>query len=255
MKKIVFCLLSLCAMALTSCLPDSPGYTYTSTFARVVTIDHTVEPPRFYADYTNEQFEFSNIQKNSDLGKYELTEARRALIIATLAAVDYQADYTLGKGTPIDVFPVCNKDLVIDDSYGPVYGFSSFEVDSKWVYPYAWVSRGYLNMVPQIMSDKAGEHLLVPEGVSNDTLSFSLHSRYTPGETLRGEFTCFDLRTLNDTATADAGAKPVMKAMLDKLNHSSDSVMVVVVADYHNVYPDTIIKTMVPTNYFYLRID
>ena len=80
MKKIVFCLLSLCAMALTSCLPDTPGYSYTSTFARVVTIDHTVEPPRFYADYTNEQFEFSNIQKNSDLGEYKLTDVSRALI-------------------------------------------------------------------------------------------------------------------------------------------------------------------------------
>jgi hypothetical protein len=117
------------------------------------------------------------------------------------------------------------------------------------------VSRGYLNIVPQIKADWAGEHLLVPEGVSNDTLSFSLRSKYQKGETLRAEFTCFDLRTLADTATADAGAKPVMTAMLDKLNHSSDSVMVVVVADYLNVWPDTIVKTMVPTNYFHLRID
>ena len=61
MKKFVFGLLTLMAVALTSCLPDSPGYTYTSTFARLVTIDHNTVPPRFYCDYTNEVFEFSNI--------------------------------------------------------------------------------------------------------------------------------------------------------------------------------------------------
>jgi hypothetical protein len=255
-RKIFALIAAVCTVVLTSCLPEGPGYTYTATFARVVTIDHSVEPPRFYADYTNEEFEFSNIQKNSDLGKYDLADAPRALIVATMLVVDYKVDYTLGNGSaPIAVSPVCNKDLVLDDSFGPVYGFSQWELDRSWAYPYAWVSRGYLNIVPQIKADKAGEHLLVPEGVSNDTLSFSLRSKYEKGETLRAEFTCFDLRTLADTATADAGAKPVMTAMLDKLNHSSDSVMVVVVADYLNVWPDTIVKTMVPTNYFHLRID
>jgi len=261
MKKIVFCLLALVALVLTSCLPDTPGYSYTSTFVRLVTIDHSVEPPVFYADLTNQQFQFTNIQKNSDLEKYELTDAPRALIVGTVTAADYAVDYTLGNGSaPLEVTPVCNKDVVIDESFGPVYGFSNFEVESGWTYPYAWVSRGYLNIIPQIKTDKVGadrvgEYMLVPEGVSNDTLSFSLHTKYSKGDNLRGEFQCFDLRTLRDTATADAGAKPVMAAMIDKLNHTSDSVMVVVVADYMNVWPDTIIKTMVPTNYFYLRID
>ena len=72
---------------------------------------------------------------------------------------------------------------------------------------------------------------------------------------MRADYLCYDLQTLGDTATADAGTKSVMTAMIDKLNHSSDSVLVVVVADYLNVWPDTIIKTMVPTNYFHLRID
>ena len=254
-------MLAVCAVVMASCLPDSPGYTYTSTFVRVATIDHSVVPPRFYCDYTNEVFEFTNIQKDSDLGKYDLADASRALIVATMTAADYEVNYTLGNGSsPIEVSSVYNKDLVLDDSFGPVYGFSNLEVDGRWYYPYAWVSRGYLNIIPQIKSnktgsEKVGEYLLVPEGISNDTLSFSLHTKYERGETLRGEFNCFDLRTLRDTATADAGAKTVMTAMLDKLNHTSDSVMVVIVADYLNVYPDTIIKTMVPTNYFYLRID
>ena len=255
MKKLVFGLLTLVAVALTSCLPDSPGYTYTSTFARLVTIDHNTVPPRFYCDYTNEIFEFGNITKESDLSKFGLVDVPRALITATLNVVNYDADYTLVSGDAIEVFPVYNKDFVMDDSFGPVYGFSLLELESSWTYPYAWVSRGYLSIIPQIMSEKAGEHMLVPEGVSNDTLSFSLHTRYAAGETLRADYRCFDLRTLADTATAEPGVKAVMTAMVDKLNHTSDSVMVVVVADYLNVYPDTVMKTMVPTNYFHLRID
>lgn len=243
------------ALALTSCLPDSPGYTYTNTFSRIVTIDHDVTPPRFYCDYTNDTLTFSNVMTNADLGKYDLTDAKRALITATLTVVDYDVDCTLGRESDaIEVMPVCNKDLVIDDTFGPVYGFSRLEVERTWAYPYAWVSRGYLNIIPQIKSNRQGEHLLVPEGVSNDTLSFSLRSKYSVGDNLRAEFACFDLRTLGDTATADAGAKQVMATMIDKLNHTSDSVMVVVVADYLSVWPDTIVKTLVPTNYFYLQI-
>ncbi|MBR4433634.1 MAG: hypothetical protein IK011_04155 [Bacteroidaceae bacterium] len=255
MKKFVFGLMTLVAVALTSCLPDSPGYTYTGTFARLVTIDHATVPPRFYCDYTNEVFEFSNITTDADLGKYDLDDVQRALILVNIDVVNYDVDYTLVSGDAITVYSVYNKDFVMDDSFGPVYGFSNLELERAWSYPYAWVSRGYLSIIPQIKADKAGEHLLVPEGVSNDTLSFSLHSRYTLGGELRGDYTCFDLRTLADTATAEPGTKTVMTAMLDRLNHSSDSVMVVVVADYLNVYPDTIIKTVVPTNYFYLRID
>lgn len=255
-KSTIQTILVLCAVAMTSCLPDTPGTTYTATFARIVTVDHTTTPPRFYADYTNETFEFSNIQTNADLGKYNLTDADRALVLVTMTAVDYDVDFVLGNGTsPIEVNAVCNKDLKLDDSFGPVYGFSRFEVENSWAYPYAWVSHGYLNILPQIKSDKEGQHFLVPEGISNDTLSFSLHSKYETGQNVRADYLCYDLQTLGDTATADAGAKSVMTAMIDKLNHSSDSVLVVVVADYLNVWPDTIIKTMVPTNYFHLRID
>ena len=187
---------------------------------------------------------------------YNLTDVDRALVIITMNAVDYDVDFVLGNGTsPLEVDAVCNKDLQLDDSFGPVYGFSRFEVENSWEYPYAWVSRGYLNIMPVIKSDKTGQHFLVPEGISNDTLSFSLHSKYETGENLRADYLCYDLQTLSDTATADAGAKSVMTAMIDKLNHTSDSVLVVVVADYLNVWPDTVIKTMVPTNYFHLRID
>lgn len=259
MKKIVLlstviaCALTL---ALTSCLPDAPGYTYTNTFSRIVTIDHGVTPPRFYCDYTNDTLVFSNIKTNADLGKYNLTDAPRALITGTLTMVDYDVDYTLGRESEsIEVMPVCNKDLVIDDTFGPVYGFSRLEVERTWAYPYAWVSRGYLNIIPQIKSNRAGEHLLVPEGVSGDTLSFSLRSKYTTGDNVRAEFACYDLRTLGDTLTADAGAKQVMTSMINSLNQPGDSVMVVVVADYLSVWPDTIVKTLVPTNHFYLHID
>jgi len=256
MKKNGFIsLMVLGALVLASCLPDSPGTTYTSTFARIATIDHTVEPPRFYCDYTNEMFEFSNILTNADLAKYDLAEANRAMIEVTFTAVDYDAEYTFNGGDSIEILPVCNKDLALDDTFGPVYGFSRLEVDRSWAYPFAWVSHGYLNIIPQIKADKKGKQYLVPEGVSNDTLSFSLHSQYTTGSSLRAEFSCFDLTTLGDTATADAGAKPVMTEMIDKLNHTSDSVLVVVVADYLSTWPDTIVKTMVPTNYFYLHID
>ena len=243
------------SMVLMSCLPDSPGYTYTASFARVVTIDHGVTPPRFYCDYTNDTLVFSNIKTESDLGKYDLVDEPRALITATVEAIDYDVDYTLSGGTRIEVQSVYNKELVIDETFGPVVGFSKFEVERTWSYPYAWVSRGYLNIVPQIESDKAGEYLLVPEGVSNDTLSFSLRAKYTPGSNLRGEFNCYDLRTLRDTATADASVKAVMASMIDKLNQTDNSVMVVVVADYKTTWPDTIVKSLVPTNYFNLRIE
>ena len=259
MKKTTFLsFLILSSIVLTSCLPDSPGNTYTSTFPRLVTINHSTEPPRFYADYTNEEFVISNINTNDDLKKFKLEDADRALIYVTLNVVDYDAEYILERDSyPLDINPVCNKDLTLDESFGPVYGFSRLEVESTWAYPYAWVSHGYLSILPQVKVEKDAEskHYLVPEGVSNDTLSFSLHSQYESGSTLRADYVCFDLQTLGDTASADAEAKSIMKSMVNKLNSSADSVMVVVVADYLKVWPDTIIKTMVPTNYFYLRID
>lgn len=253
-KNAFFSLFAIAALLLTSCLPDEPGINYSATFARIVTIDHTLSPVRFYCDYTNEVIETENIKTNDDLAKFDLDDVDRALVYFQLDAINYDTQITFQDGAPIEVDAVYNKYLPIDATVKPVYGFSQLQVENGWFYPYAWVSRGYLNIVPQVKTSKGSEKYLVPEAVSNDSLVFSLRVKYDEGSDICSEYACFDLRTLADTVNADAAVKPIMKQMVDRINVASDSVMVVVLGDRKISWPDTITKAYVPTNYFHLQI-
>lgn len=260
MKKMSTPALLMAAMTvlmLCACIPEDEGYTYQSQFARIVTIDHKAEPPRFYCDYTGEVLELSNIPDNAALATYKLENVDRALINVLLTASTSNYDIQLTSGSAIEVHSVSKKEPVFDNTFHPIYGFSQFQVDASWAYPYGWVSRGYLSIIPQIMSNREStKQYLVPEAVSNDTLSFSLYMSYEPSETLRAEYLCYDLRTLKDTTDADASVKESMAAMNARLDRArSDSVMVVVVADFQRAYPDTVVKVMVPTNSFYYPFD
>ena len=246
MKRTVL-MLSALVLLLTSCLEDD-GYAYSGTFARIVTIDHSSDPIRFCCDYTNELIECGNVTTDDDLAAYGLEEAKRALVYFDYKANYYENIITLNTGSVIEPIDLWCKALPNDKTYGPVYGFDQLQVESSWSYPYGWVSDGYLNLIPVVLSDVAAKHYLAPAGVNGDTLKFNLYMSYEEGSSYRGEYACYDLRNLLDTASADPQFRPWMKEMTDRLNNGNDSVMVCVWADY--MATDTIIKATVPTAYF-----
>lgn len=256
MKKLLaLVFVAALACSLSSCLPDD-GYTYSSQFSRIVTIDHSVSPIRFYCDYTNEIMELDNIKTDSDLGPFNLKNADRALIKIQLDAKATAAEYNLLEGSPIKSRSVSVQSLEGVAGIQPVFGFEQLQLERGWLYPYAWVSRGYLNIIPQILSDEDAEPYLVPQAVSRDTLKFNLKMKYELGEqNYRAQYACFDLRSLADTVQADSTVRPVMRQMIDRLHNEQDSVMVVVTADLQNIYPDTVITATVPTNYFFLHLN
>lgn len=253
LTKAAACCMAIAAMLMfASCLPDGDGYNYTSQFARVATIDYSSDPISFHCDYTNEKFVFTNVTSADDLGPFDLKGAKRALLNIYMEANAKAANYELISGAPIHAEAVCGK-LPADATLNPVYGFTRLELDT-WSYPYAWVSRGYLSIVPQILSDADATPYLVPKAVSGDTLCFDLRMAYELGKkNYRSQYACFDLRTLADTAQADAAVKPVMKEMIDRVN-MGDTVMARISAYYKTAYPDTVITATVPTSYFSLQI-
>lgn len=250
MKKFFLGCLALVTVLITSCMPDNGGYSYTATFGRIVTIDHNSSPIRFICDCTGEVYETENILSDEDLTS-AMRAADRAFVMFYIEMDYNEMHVTYQSGNPIKVQSVYNKKIVDDGKFQPLYGFSRLQFDNTFSYPYGWVSDRYLNVTPIVKSNEEAELFLVPEAASGDTLSFSLYSKYLPNDSFLADYSCFDLRTLADTATADEELKPVMKEMVDFVN-AYDSVMVVVVGDYLSV--DTIIKAYVPTNYFRLKI-
>jgi hypothetical protein len=246
MKKTVWMLSAMLLLLLTSCI-ENDGYTYTGTFARIVTIDHIADPPRFVCDYTNEVIECVNIKTDSDLEPFNLKNAKRALVFFYYEA-NYEANLiTLTKGDAIDPVPLWCKALPKDKTFNPVYGFNRMQVENGWAYPYGWVSNGYLNLVPVLRADETTVPYLAPAGVNGDTLKFNLYMNYALGENNRAEYFCFDLRNLTDTVSAEPKFRPWMKEMTD-LMLNRDTVMVCVWADYQS--NDAITKVTVPTAHF-----
>ena len=238
-------------LLLTSCL-DNDGYTYTGTFCRFVTIDHSVEPIRFYCDYTGEVIECENIKTNSDLGPFNLKSVNRALAYFSYQSTTNETIVSLSEGcAPIEPVDLWCKALPKDKIFNPVYGFNRIQVESGWTYPYAWVSKGYLNMVPVAYADETAVPYLAPAGVNGDTLKFNLYMNYELGNNYRAEYACFDLRNLADTANADPKFRPWMVAMTN-LIQQKDSVMVCVWSDYQS--NDSIIKVTTPTDYFRMTL-
>lgn len=254
MRKITWMLSVLAVMLLTSCM-ENEGYTYSGTFCRIVTIDHSVQPIRFYCDYTGEVIECQNINTESDLVQYGLSNIDRAL-----ASFSYQSDInetivTLNDGcAPIEVGDLWCDNLPKDQPFNPVYGFNQLQVESGWSYPYAWVSRGYLNVIPVTKANASATPYLAPAGANGDTLKFNLYMSYELGSNYRAEYACFDLTQLADTARAAAQFRPWMKEMTD-LIHNRDSVMVCIWADYMHSDTALVSKVTVPTGYFRLNIN
>ena len=84
MKKILFALAGVITMAMTSCFPES-GYSYSTSFSRVATIDTTTSTVSFKADYTGEVFDkITNLMYPEDLAMFNLEDARRAEILVRL---------------------------------------------------------------------------------------------------------------------------------------------------------------------------
>lgn len=248
MKKVALIVSAMVLALLTSCI-ENEGYTYSGTFARIVTIDHSSEPIRFYCDYTGDVIECENIQTDSDLGAngLDLKNAKRALVYFYYEQNYYTNIITLTSGTEIKPNDLWCKSLPKDKTFNPVFGFDRMQVENNWAYPYGWVSQGYLNLIPVTKADEAAVPYLAPAGVSGDTLKFNLYMSYELGTNYRAEYACYDLRALKDTASADPKFRPWMKDMTD-LMVQKDSVLVCVYADYQTT--DSIVKATVPTAYF-----
>ena len=67
MKKFFLGCLALASLMLMSCLPDNGGYSYTTSFGRIVTIDHSSSPIRFICDCTGEVYEPENVKSDEEL--------------------------------------------------------------------------------------------------------------------------------------------------------------------------------------------
>ena len=119
-KKLLFGLACVATFLMTSCW-DEPGYSYTSTFSRIVTIDRNATPLKLIADYTGETFKLDNLTSEEQLSLYDLQDANRAFVTINLNMDSYKAQWTLVEGKAIKVNPVWNKplpeggDIVLDN--------------------------------------------------------------------------------------------------------------------------------------------
>ena len=232
-KNLLFCLACVATLLMTSCW-DEPGYSYTSTFARVVTIDRNAEPLKLVADYTGEVFKPSNLTASEQLSLYGLEGADRAIVNMELAVENYDQKLTFQSGSPIKVNPVWNGALPENGSYGALTDLYQLQLGVN--YPYTWMAGKYPNIAPVIRSLGLGKYYLQPTKVYGDTLRFDMAADYAPAtEKDIVDFVNFDLGTLTDTANADATAKVAVRDMVDAIA-SHDSVLVMVVADYRDSY-------------------
>lgn len=251
-KKILFPLVCVLAMALTSCF-ENTGYSYTSDFSRVVTIDRTTSPLQFVADYTGEKFKCDNLTQEEQLSLYGLENSER--IIAEMHfAVDnsYKQTLTFVRGSAITVNPVWNKALPDTSRVNPLTYLFPLQLDS-WSYPSVWMAGRYLNILPVVRSVGRGKFYLRPTSVQGDTLCFDMAAEYTPSEKVSEvhDLVNFDLGTLVDTADAEAPMLHAVRQMVDVIK-ANDSVCVMVTADYRSqgfVNLDTIVQHAVYTEY------
>ena len=252
MKKILFPLVCIVCL-LTSCL-EEPGYEYSTTFSRIVTIDRESNPIRLKADLTNEVFKPNNLASEADLDMLRLGDAKRMYATMRMDVKDYKQTLTYVDGQKIDIVPVTNK--TITDSLKPLTALQVLYMEGNISYPLAWVSEGYLNVAPTITSSGWGTYYLIPEKVKSDTLYFNLKATYASEGTLQrrdDKLQCFDLRTLRDTATADEAMLVKMREVLAAMEaHRNDSMRIVLAGEFATKSNgnDTIVKSAVITNYF-----
>lgn len=257
MKKILFALACVATLTLASCF-ENTGYSRTDYFVRVVTIDTTNTSVELVADYTNEKFtskDITNLRYPEQLSQFGLSGARRAEVLLMLHTdASYSQTLTLEKAQKIAVQPVSNTTPT-----GLLRPFSSWmqkPLFSDYA-PVAWVANGYLNVVPVIPSNQVGKYYLTAEKVVSDTLYFRLDATYTPNDSrqdLEDQLQCFDLRTLNDTVSADSAQRANMIEALNAIKqHKNDSMKIVLTGsfDWKKINgKDTIGDLKVVTDYF-----
>lgn len=237
MKKTLFALVCALTLVLTSCW-DEPGYSYTSTFLRVVTIDRNADPLKLVADYTGEVFKPGNLTAEEQLSLFGLEDADRAFATMTLEAENYNQTLTLDGASPIKVRPVWNAPLPESGKYNALVDLYRMPLDNGY-YPATWLAGGrYVNIAPIIRSVGLGAYYLQPTAVYGDTLRFDMKAEYTFNDNGEGDivdFINFDLFTLTDTAEAGAATRGVVDKMLEAIK-ANDSVMVMVVGDFIQSY-------------------
>lgn len=254
MKKILFALVGVMTMAVSSCLPET-GYSYSSTYSRVTTIDTTTATVSFKADYTGEIFnKITNLMYPEELAAFDLEGAKRAEILVRLDVEDsYKASLFMLDARKIDILPITST--MPTDPLMPLAGLQLYPLGGTTLTPAVWVSDGYLNVLPIIPSNKAGKYFLMPDSVKSDTLHFSLKASYqaVASKKYYEDILCYDLRTLRDTAKADSELRTKMVEMLEALKeHRADSVRIAVTGlyDIHYYEKDTIMEQREITNYF-----
>ena len=117
-KNLLICLACVATLLMTSCW-EEPGYSYTSTFSRVVTIDRNAQPLKFVADCTGEVFKPGNLTMDEQLSLYGLEGADRAIVSMELAVENYNQTLTFKSGSPVKVNPVTTAPLAEGGKYGP----------------------------------------------------------------------------------------------------------------------------------------
>ena len=268
-KKLLFGLACVTSVLMTSCFEET-GYSYTSTFSRIVTIDRSSTPLKLIADYTGETFKLDNLTSVEQLSLYDLQDANRAFVTINLNMDNsYKAQWTLVEGKAIKVIPVWNKPLPEGAQINALNGLQNLAVESAWSYPAVWVADGYVNITPIIQATGRGTYYLQPKKVYGDTLRFDIKAAFTPLEKGNSiaDLVNFDLRTLTDTTEADVQTRSVVRNMLSTIA-AKDSVCMMIVGDFHDKYikvdslpsgsvkyeeRDTVVKYPAYTNYANLR--
>lgn len=256
MKKILFALVGVATMMLTSCFEDI-GSSYTSTFARVVTIDTTSTPIKLIADCTGEVFKgISNLQHVEDLEQFGLSDVDRAEVYMQLDVdASYKQTLTMLQANKIDILAVTNTEIT--DAQRPFLTWHEKHLGGGYT-PAAWVSGSYLNVVPVIPAGKPGKYFLTADHVKGDTLYFKLSASYNEDKSkkLLDYLQCFDLRTLRDTANAAPEQRAKMREVLTAMDaHRKDSMRIALTGEfieYNFNYQgkDTIVTDGYLTNYF-----
>ena len=255
MKKILFALAGVITMVMTSCFPES-GYSYSTSFSRVATIDTTTSTVSFKADYTGEVFDkITNLMYPEDLAMFNLEDARRAEILVRLDVdASYNSSLLMLDAREIAVRPITNKTPT--EAQMPLLGFQQYPLGGTSLTPTVWVSNGYLNMLPVVPSEKSATYHFAPEKVQNDSLFFNLTATYeeNPKKEYYEYIHCYDLRTLRNTVDADAELRSKMEEALTAMKEN-DSVRIFVTANfieynYNRQNKDTIRTISHATNYF-----
>lgn len=257
MKKILFTLAGVMTLALTACF-ENTGYSSTYYFPRVVTIEPNGSSFKLVADYTGEVFkaeEFTNLKTTEQLGQFGLGDAKRAEVYIRLDVdAAYKQSITLEQAQKINIQSVTNTTPT--DSLRPFSSWMQKPLFDNYA-PTVWVANGYLNVVPVIPSDQSGKYYLTAEKVISDTLYFRLDAAYTPNENKQDhedKLQCYDLRTLNDTVSADSAQRAKMIEVLSAIKqHKNDSMRIVLTSsfDWKKINgKDTIGDLKVITDYF-----